>query len=75
MKRGTRVIANNGKDANGHDIKHDAVVLGPEDFDGYERNSPGPNWALIGYNGQFTKEGYKGGAMVWAGIKSLEVKQ
>ncbi len=31
------------------------TILGPEDFDGYERNRPGPKWELIRYpNGHET---------------------
>lgn len=40
-----------------------AVIQGPEDFDGYEYNRPGPNWELILY---------PDGQQAWCGDKWLE---
>ncbi|ETT25243.1 hypothetical protein RR21198_3983 [Rhodococcus rhodochrous ATCC 21198] len=37
--------------------QHEVKLLGPDDWDGYEKNRPGKNWELIEYVDFKTKEG------------------
>lgn len=38
-------------------IQHEVNILSAKDFDGYDRNKPGPNWELVEYKDFKEKDG------------------